>query len=129
MEIFNCHDTEVASIISFRSVDVHLNFFWKLRLLSISSGCKNIPNIGHVIDDEGIHTESDKLQHIQKWRTPHNYNEVQKFLRLVQYLAQFMPDITVYTTPLSGLAHNNQAFQWTPLLEKASRHLLQELLY
>ena len=29
-----------------------------------------------------------------------------------------MPDITVYTTPLSGLAQNNQTFQWTPLLDK-----------
>ena len=29
-----------------------------------------------------------------------------------------MPDITAYTTPLSGLAQNNQTFQWTPLLDK-----------
>ena len=30
----------------------------------------------------------------------------------------FPKDIMVYTTPLSGFAHNNQAFQWTPLLDK-----------
>ena len=29
-----------------------------------------------------------------------------------------MPDITVYTTLLSGSAQNNQTFQWTPLLDK-----------
>ena len=29
-----------------------------------------------------------------------------------------MPDIMAYTTPLSGLAQNNQTFQWTPLLDK-----------
>ena len=29
-----------------------------------------------------------------------------------------MPDITGYTTPLSGSAQNNQTFQWTPLLDK-----------
>ena len=29
-----------------------------------------------------------------------------------------MPDIVAYTTPLSGSAHNNRAFQWTPLLDK-----------
>ena len=52
------------------------------------------------------------------FRSPQNYNEVQKFLGLVQYLAQFMPDITAYTTPLSGSAHNNRAFQWTPLLDE-----------
>ena len=29
-----------------------------------------------------------------------------------------MPDITAYTTPLSGLAQNNRTFQWTLLLDK-----------
>ena len=29
-----------------------------------------------------------------------------------------MPDTAAYTTPLSGAAHNNRAFQWTPLLDK-----------
>ena len=29
-----------------------------------------------------------------------------------------MPDITACTTLLSGAAHNNRAFQWTPLLDK-----------
>ena len=74
--------------------------------------------MGHVIDDKGKHAESDKMQHIQEWRTPRNYNEVQKFFGLVQYLAQFMPDIIAYTTPVSGLAHNNRVFQWPPLMDK-----------
>ena len=75
----------------------------------------NVDCLGHVIDDKGIHTESDKMQCIREWKSPWNYNEVQKFLGLVQYLAQFMPDIIAYTTPLSGSAHNNWAFQWTLL--------------
>ena len=55
---------------------------------------------------------------IKEWRLPWNYNEVQKFLGLVQYLALYMPDIMAYTTPLSGSAQNNRTFQWTPLLDK-----------
>ena len=55
---------------------------------------------------------------IREWRIPQNYNEVQKFLGLVQYLALYMPDIMAYTTPLSGSEQNNQTFQWTPLLDK-----------
>ena len=83
----------------------------------------NVDCLGHVIDDKGIHAESDKMQCIREWRTPQNYNEVQKFLGLVQYLAQFTPDITAYTTPLSGAAHNNRAFQWTPLLDKCFKSI------
>ena len=50
---------------------------------------------------------------IREWRIPQNYNEVQKSLGLVQYLALYMPDIMAYMTPLSGLVQNNQIFQWT----------------
>ena len=74
----------------------------KLDLFSDKTDC-----LGHVIDDNGIHTELDKMQQIREWRIPQNYNEVQKFLGLVQYLALYMPDIMAYTTLLSGSAQNN----------------------
>ena len=74
--------------------------------------------LGHVIDDNDIHAKLDKMWQIREWRVPLNYNEVQKFLGLVQYLALYMPDIMVYTILLSGSAQNNQTFQWTPLLDK-----------
>ena len=68
----------------------------KLDLFSYKIDC-----LGHVIDDNGIHTELDKMWHIREWRVPQNYNKVQKFLGLVQYLVLYMPDITAYTTLLS----------------------------
>ena len=49
---------------------------------------------------------------------PHNYHNVQHFLRLVQYLAYFLPDITAYPLPLSLCTHNGKLFIWTPLLDK-----------
>ena len=58
------------------------------------------------------------MRRIREWRIPQNYNEVQTFLGLLQYLALYMPDITAYTTPLSGSAQNNKTFQWTLLLDK-----------
>ena len=56
------------------------------------------------------------MARIREWRTPRNYNEVQRFLGLVQYLAHFLPDITAYTAPLSPMMRNNTAFLWRPLL-------------
>ena len=85
----------------------------KLDLFSDKTDC-----LAHIIDNNGIHAKLDKMGRIREWRIPRNYNEVQKFLGLVQYLALYMPDIMAYTTPLSGSAQNNQTFQWTPLLDK-----------
>ena len=85
----------------------------KLDFFSDKTNC-----LGHVIDNNGIHTELDKMWWIREQRIPWNYNEVQRFLGLVQYLALYMPDIMAYTTLLSGLAQNNWTFQWTPQLDK-----------
>ena len=79
-------------------------------------------SLGHVIDDNGIHAELDKMQRIREWRIPPNYDEVQKFLGLVQYLALYMPEIMAYTTLLSGSVQNNWTFQWTTTGEMLSKH-------
>src|SRR6266481_9853194 len=55
-----------------------------------------------ILSDVRIHADADKMQKIRDWRQPHNYHEIQWFLGLVQYLAHFMPDITAYTSPLTG---------------------------
>ena len=85
----------------------------KLDLFSDKTDC-----LGHVIDDNGIHAELDKMWQIREWRIPQNYNKVQKFLGLVQYLALYMPDIMAYMTLLSGLVQNNWTLQWILLLDK-----------
>ena len=52
--------------------------------------------LSHIIANAGIHACIDKMQKIRDWRQPHNFHEVQRFLRLMQYLAHFMPDVTAY---------------------------------
>jgi hypothetical protein len=74
--------------------------------------------LGHIIDDEGIHICPGKMELIRDWRTPRNVNEVQRFLGLVQYLAQFMPDLSAYTGPLSVLSSEARYFHWRPLHDK-----------
>jgi hypothetical protein len=45
-------------------------------------------------------------------------NKVQRFLGLVQYIAQFMPDLSAYTGPLSSLCSETRMFHWRPLHDK-----------
>jgi hypothetical protein len=72
----------------------------------------------HIIDNQGIHANANKMLRIHKWRQPRNYNDVQRFLGLIQYLAHYMPDVCAYTTTLSGCVQNNSPFVWTPLLDR-----------
>ncbi len=79
---------------------------------------KSMDCLGHLIDDRGLHADLDKMARIRDWPTPRNYNDVQRFLGLVQYLAHFMPDVTTFTGPLSSIMKNGQSFTWRPLHEK-----------
>lgn len=85
----------------------------KCDVLSRRADC-----LGHIVDDRGLHADTDKMVRIREWPTPKNYNEVQQFLGLVQYLAHFMPDVSAYMSPLSAITKNGQAFSWRPLHDK-----------
>jgi len=71
--------------------------------------------LGHLIDDWGLHADTDKMARICNWPAPKNLKDVQRFLGLVQYLAHFMPDITAYTGPLAAICRNGQPFYWKPM--------------
>jgi hypothetical protein len=44
----------------------------KLNLYSKRMHC-----LGHIIDDRGIHADTDKMAHVCEWRTPRNKYDVQ----------------------------------------------------
>jgi hypothetical protein len=82
----------------------------KLDLYSADMDC-----LGHRIDDQGLHADSDKMARICEWRTLRSYPEVLRFVGLVKYLAHFMPDVSAYTSPLESICGNGQPFYWRPL--------------
>ena len=68
--------------------------------------------LGHMINEHGIHADTDKMVRVCEWRTACNLTEVQWFVGLVEYLAQFMPDVSAYTTLLTGIQRNGHTFLW-----------------
>jgi hypothetical protein len=76
---------------------------------------KSIDCLGHIIDDEGIHPDVDKLACIVDWRTPRDYNDIQQFVGLVNYVANFLPDVTTYFGPLMSMTQNGAPFHWRPI--------------
>ncbi|KAL1937390.1 hypothetical protein VTO73DRAFT_13796 [Trametes versicolor] len=82
----------------------------KLDLYSERMDC-----LGHLIDDRGLHADSDKMTKIRDWPPMQSKDEVLRFLGLVQYLAHFMPDLSAFTSPLEAIGKNGQPFYWRPL--------------
>jgi len=102
------------SIVFKRLKNNHLYLKWKkCELYS-----KEIECLGHKIDDKGIHPDMDKIDNIHKWRTPRNYNDVQRFVGLVNYVSNFLPNVMAYTRPLMSMTKNGAPFFWRPIHEK-----------
>jgi len=92
----------------------HLYLKWdKCNLYAKTMDC-----LGHTIDERGIHPDTDKLGRIRDWRTPRNYNDVQQFISLVNYVANFLPNISMYTAPLQGMTQNGAPFLWKPMHQR-----------
>ena len=72
---------------------------------------------GHIIDDQGIHADSDKMARVCEWCTPRNKHDVQRFLGLVQYLAHFMPVVTTYTGQLAAIQKNGHPPSGIPYIK------------
>lgn len=74
--------------------------------------------LGHFIDKKGLHADMDKMAKIRNWRQPREYNDIQRFVGLVNYVAAFLPDIAAYTTPLMEISQGGRGFVWRPLHER-----------
>ena len=73
--------------------------------------------LGHLVDSHSqeIHPDTDKLSRICDWQTPCNYNNIQWFIGLVNYVSTFLPNISMYTSPLQSMTQNRAPFLWKPM--------------
>ncbi|KEP46697.1 putative Ty3/Gypsy polyprotein/retrotransposon [Rhizoctonia solani 123E] len=84
---------------------------------------KRMECLGHIIDQDGIHADSDKMSVLRLWPAPRNAHDVQRFLGLVQYLAAYMPDLSAYSGPISELTRKGRAFLWTPIHDRCFENI------
>ena len=66
--------------------------------------CKSsLTFLGHVIDQRGITADSNKTAAIQQMETPKSVSELLRFLRMVNQLGKFSPNIAELSKPLQEL--------------------------
>ena len=85
----------------------------KLKPYAIRFNC-----LGHTRDENGLRASTDKLELIRNWPMPLSYHNVQRFLGLVEYISRFLPNVSAYTMPLSGMCANGLPFLWRGIHDK-----------
>ena len=66
--------------------------------------------LGHIILSEGIRVDPSKTDAITKMSLPQSLAELQKCLRMVNYLVKFIPNLAEVTAPLRALLKKDVVF-------------------
>lgn len=69
--------------------------------------------LGHVITEEGIAADPEKVGHVRTWPTPENSMEIKSFLGLVSYYRRFITDFSTIAKPLHKPTEAKKEFAWT----------------
>ena len=68
--------------------------------------------LGHIVCQEGIKTDPDKVKVVNEWPTPQNVTDVKRFLGLCSYYRRFVKNFASVAKPLTRLTEKNVSFIW-----------------
>lgn len=54
--------------------------------------------LGHLVSEQGIGMDPEKIKAVQNWPTPRNLSEVRSFVGLCSYLRKFIPGFSTICT-------------------------------
>lgn len=92
---------------------------WLVKLSKCSFAQRQIRYLGHVISEQGVGTDPDKISAVAQWPRPVNTKEFRSFLGLAGYYRKFVRHFGFISKPLSDLLKKNSLFVWTSNHEKS----------
>ncbi len=69
--------------------------------------------IGHVVSNEGITMDLEKIRTIMEWEDPRNVDEVRSFMGLASYYRRFIMNFSHSAFPITSLQRKGKKFEWT----------------
>jgi len=92
-----------------------------LKRSKCAFGQSSVAYLGHVISEEGVAMDKQKVQAVLDWPVPKSARAVCSFLGLAGYYRRFIRDFGVIAAPLTALL--KEGFRWNDDAERAFRAL------
>jgi hypothetical protein len=75
--------------------------------------------LGHIISEEGIALDPEKIEAINGWTTPKNVIEVRYFMGLASHYKRFIVGFSRISHPITSLQRKGVKFQWKTKCERS----------
>lgn len=89
---------------------------------------KEVNYLRHVITDQGVKPNPQKIQCVTNFPIPSNVKEVKSFLGLSRYYRHFVPGYRRIANPLTALLKKDVEFKWTDVCQEAFNELKSILI-
>jgi hypothetical protein len=73
---------------------------------------KTVKYIGHVFEDGLVKPDPERIKAIVDYEQPQNKKDLQRFLGMINYLRNYIPDLAGVSKPLRCLLKKNVEFVW-----------------
>ena len=91
----------------------------KLNKANMRLHMNELKYIGHVLSPGGVKADPDKVSDINNMPTPTNGEQVRRLLGFTNYLAKFLPNLSVISEPLRRIIQKDVELKWGSAQQQA----------
>ncbi|GJZ29042.1 putative reverse transcriptase domain-containing protein [Tanacetum coccineum] len=129
------HEDDIPKDHTRKEHEMHLGLVLELlkkeKLYATFSKCdfwlREVQFLGHVINGDGIHVDSSKIEVVRNWEAPKTPTEVRSFLGLAGYYRRFIENFSKIAKSLTVLTQKSKTFDWGEEQENAFQTLKDKL--